>query len=95
MSDYENFKRNLEEGSRKFAKISRATLENIHFRVNTTNHGLNRSKVKPPFCQYVGACEVKQLQTTYYLKGKKRRYQLCTSTEGCNQQTEKPTFYEV
>jgi len=95
MSDFEEFKlfkRNLEEGTSKFAEIA---LKSLKENVKVAKHGLNGVYVKPPFCAYPGVCELKKLRMVYYSRGKKRRYQLCASSEGCNQRCEKPMYYEV
>ena len=92
MSGFEEFKRNLETVSGKFAAIAQKTLQQ---NVKLAKHGINGAHVKPPFCSYPGACEDKRLRMVYYARGKKRRYQLCRAREGCNQRTLAPTYYEV
>ena len=91
MSD---FSHEAEKLSQKIMKIGLATLENKQVLVKSAN-GLNRGLVKPPFCQWVGACDEKQPRTVYYARGRKRKYQLCRSLQGCNQKTATPMYYEV
>jgi hypothetical protein len=78
--------------SGKFAEIAMRSLQQ---NVKAAKHGFNFAHVKPPFCHWPGACDDKQLRTVYHSRGVKRRYQLCRSNTGCNQQTDKPMYYEV
>ena len=90
------FSREAHKLSRRLAEISCATLQNKQILVKATKNGANKTWVKPPFCAFVGVCGGKRLKTirnTHY--NFTRRYQLCRSPQGCNQQTATPMYYEV
>lgn len=83
-SEFEDFKRSVKSASSKIAAISLSTLqENVkaHSRGGNYYH-----HTKPPFCKAVFACEFRVYKVVRGKRGGKRRYQMCSFQDTCNQQ---------